>query len=357
MLNLNQRALAYLGEVSRRGSLRKAAAHLGIDASAISRQLKGLEEWLGVAVIERQGNGVRATPAGRLLVEHYHAQRTAEEAVLSQLMALQGLERGEVRIAVGEGFIADLISAPLQSFMAAFPGIELEVLMAGVNEAMALVKEDEVDLALLYAPPVDPLLHAHVETRQPLDLIVPPDHSLLTLDRSVVLGDLAGLPLGLMDNCFGMRQMVNLVAQQERVHLQARLRTNSVAVLKNFVRSGIGVTFMPELTVMEEIRHGDIRVLPMSHPGLAPRSSATPGANSPWRHRPASLTCAAACASSMPMPLAYSMNECCRKRNASDIASSTRQWLVSLWRITRRTGALPAPGRQRFRATITRSCP
>ncbi|GGY01889.1 transcriptional regulator [Litchfieldella qijiaojingensis] len=265
---LNQRALAYLGEVIRRGSLRKAAAYLDIDASAVSRQLKGLEECLGVAVLERHGNGVRATQAGRLLVEHYHAQRTAEEAVLSQLMALQGLERGEVRIAVGEGFIADLISAPLQSFMAAFPGIELEVLMAGVNEAISLVKDSEVDLALLYAPPVDPLLHPHVETRQPLDLIVPPEHPLLALGRPVTLADLTTWPLGLMDNCFGMRQMVNLVAQQERVHLQARLRTNSVAVLKNFVRSGIGVTFMPELTVMEEIRQGDIRVLPMAHQAL-----------------------------------------------------------------------------------------
>ncbi|MGM0701661.1 MAG: LysR family transcriptional regulator [Pseudomonadota bacterium] len=266
---LNPRALAYLGEVIRRGSLRKAATHLAIDASAISRQLKGLEEELGVAVVERHGSGVRATPAGRLLVDHYHSQRTAEEAVLSQLMALQGLERGEVRIAVGEGFISDLISAPLQSFMAAFPGIELEVLMAGVNEAMALVKEGEVELALLYAPPVDPLLQPHVETRQPLDLIVPPAHPLLSLGQPVGLADLAEWPLGLMDNCFGMRQMVNQVAQQERVHLRARLRTNSVAVLKNFVRSGIGITFMPELTVTEEVRQGDIRVLPLSYPALS----------------------------------------------------------------------------------------
>ncbi len=68
-----------------------------------------------------------------------------------------------------------------------------------------------------------------------------------------------------MDNPFGMRQMVNAVAHQERLHLHARLHTNSVAVLKNFVRSGIGVTFMPELTVAEEIQQGDIAVLPLAH--------------------------------------------------------------------------------------------
>ncbi|WP_151703064.1 LysR family transcriptional regulator [Nitrincola alkalilacustris] len=262
---LNQRALACLNEVVKRGSIRRAAAHLHIDASALSRHIKSLEEVLGVALCERQGNGMRPTEAGRLLVRHYHTQRSAEEVVLSQIMAIQGLARGEVRIAVGEGFLSDLIAAPLQSFMSAFEGIEIEVRMAGVNEAISLVKEMEVNLALLYAPPVDPQLTCHVETCHPLDLIVPPEHQLLSLERPLKLSDLQGLPLGLMDNPFGMRQMVNMVAQQERVHLHARLHTNSVTVLKNFVRSGIGVTFMPELTVAAEIQRGEIHALPMAH--------------------------------------------------------------------------------------------
>ncbi|WP_108444464.1 LysR family transcriptional regulator [Halomonas denitrificans] len=262
---LNTRALSYLSEVIRRGSLRKAATHLDVDVSAISRQIRHLEEHLDTRLLERHAGGIKVTEAGRLLVDHHHRQQAAEDAVISRLSALQGLVSGQVRIAVGEGFIGDLIAAPLQSFMNAYPGIELEVVMAGVNEAMALVKDREVELALLYAPPVDPLLTCHVETRQPLDLIVPVDHPLAALGRPARLQDLVGWPVGLIDNPFGMRQMVNAVAHQERVHLQARLHTNSVAVLKNFVRWGTGITFMPELTVAEEVRQGDITVLPMAH--------------------------------------------------------------------------------------------
>ncbi|MDI5891353.1 LysR family transcriptional regulator [Halomonas rhizosphaerae] len=266
---LNTRALSYLSEVIRRGSLRKAATYLGIDVSAISRQIRYLEEELDTRLLERHAGGIKVTEAGRMLVDHYHSQQAAEDAVISRLSALQGLVSGQVRIAVGEGFIADLISAPLQSFMTTYPGIELEVVMAGVNEAMALVKDREVELALLYAPPVDPQLTCHVETRQPLDLIVPTDHELAHCPRPVALQDLVRWSIGLMDNPFGMRQMVNAVAHQERIFLQARLHTNSVAVLKNFVRSGIGVTFMPELTVAEEIQQGDITVLPMAYPVLS----------------------------------------------------------------------------------------
>ncbi|MDN3523958.1 LysR family transcriptional regulator [Halomonas sabkhae] len=262
---LNQRALAYLGEVIRRGSLRGAATHLNVDVSAISRSIRLLEETLEVTVLERHAGGIKSTEAGRLLVDHYHAQRNAEEAVISQLHALQQLVSGEVRIAVGEGFIADLIDAPLQSFMTAYPGIDLAVEMAGVNEAMALIKNREADLALLYAPPIDPQLYCHVETRQPLDLIVPSHHPLVHRNTPVSLHEFAEWPLALMDKPFGMRQMVNAVAHQERLHLHARLHTNSVAVLKNFVRSGTGVTFMPELTVAEEIQQGEIAVLPLAH--------------------------------------------------------------------------------------------
>ena len=46
-----------------------------------------------------------------------------------------------MRLAVGEGFIADLISQPLQSFILRYPGIELEVRMAGANEGVALVRK------------------------------------------------------------------------------------------------------------------------------------------------------------------------------------------------------------------------
>lgn len=163
MIRLSQRALAYLNEVIHHGSLRRAAQHLNIDPSAISRQLASLEEHLGVRLLQRTPQGVAPTEAGELLVAHYRQQRANEEGVLSRLSALQGLRQGKVRLAVGEGFIADLISQPLQSFILRYPGIELEVRMAGANEGVALVKEDAVDLALVYAPVEDGELDVHVE--------------------------------------------------------------------------------------------------------------------------------------------------------------------------------------------------
>lgn len=266
---LNARALHYLAEVIRKGSVRRAAASLGVDATAISRRIKALEDEIGLELCERTASGMRATEAGELLVRHYQNQKTSEEAVMSRLDAMRGLHAGQVRIAVGEGFIADLIAAPLQTFLARHPGIALEVNMAGMHEAVQLLKEYDTDLALLYAPFHDQELLAHVDTRHPLHLIVSPHHELAGCKRPLELSDIQKYRLVLMGNQFGMGQLVSMVAQQEGVQLAPVLRTNSVAVSRQFALSGAGVTFMPEVTVQEDVRRGDLVVLPMRHSILA----------------------------------------------------------------------------------------
>jgi DNA-binding transcriptional LysR family regulator len=268
MPRINQRALAYLNEVIHFGSLRKAAQHLNVDPSAISRQLSVLEDELETRLLERTSQGVRPTEAGNMLVAHYRQQRANEQGVLSRLSDLQGVRQGSVRIAVGEGFIADLISQPLQSFILRYPGIDLEVRMAGANEALGLLKEDAVDLALVYAPAEDEALEIHVDTRQPLDLIIPPQHRLADYPGPIPMAALRGEALALIHNSTGMGQLAVVVAQLEHVELRPKLRTNSVAVLTNFVKSGIGVAFMPELTVSHELQAGNIRRLPLANLAL-----------------------------------------------------------------------------------------
>lgn len=262
---LNPKVLYYLSTIIRRGSMRKAASLIGVDVSAVSRQIRQLEETLDTKLLYRNSDGTKVTLAGQHLVEHYYSLRAAEEAVISRIAAAKDIVSGRVRIAVGEGFIADLISKPMHSFMATYPSIDLEIIMSGVDDATRLIKEGEVDLALLYAPSVDPLLMCHVETRQPLDLIVPAGHELTRENHPISFKEIIKWPIGLMNNSFGIRQMINAVAHQERVFFNARLHTNSVAVLTNFVLSGIGITFMPELTVAEEVQDEEIKIIPMPH--------------------------------------------------------------------------------------------
>jgi DNA-binding transcriptional LysR family regulator len=67
----------------------------------------------------------------------------------------------------------------------------------------------------------------------------------------------------LIDKSTGMGRLVSLMEEVNHLKLVPRLRTNSVSALTNFVVSGLGITFMPLLTVREEIKGKRIVVVPM----------------------------------------------------------------------------------------------
>lgn len=265
MNKLSPRALEYLNAVARFGSLRKAAAKLNVDPSAISRLLAVLEEEVGMPLWERSSRGSRITMAGSELLNHYRQTQASEIATLSRINDLRNLHTGAVKIAVGEGFIADLISAPLQDFISCYPGIQISVETAGANEAIMLIKDDQVDFGVVYACPQAADLHCHIQTSHPLDLIAPVNHPLVKENQAVNFKDICNYPLALIDSSFGMGRLVRLVEELEQVTLRPNLRTNSVTVLKKFVSSGLGITFMPRLTVTDEIKADTIRCVPINH--------------------------------------------------------------------------------------------
>lgn len=269
MQHLNPRALEYLNAVARFGTIRKAAARLNVDPSAVSRMLSQLEDVVEMTIWDRSNPKQPITAAGEELLRYFKKMQASEAATMSRLHDLVGLRAGEVRIAVGEGFISDLISSSLQSFLSAYPGIQISVEMAGALDAVQMLEDNEIDFAITYAPARHPKLNCLIEKRHPLDLIMPSDHPLSNTTAPLAIEDILNYPLALIDRSTGMGRLVSFVEEVSHVRLEPQLKTNSVAVLTNFVTSGMGITFMPKFTVIEEIRAGKISVISMEHPTLS----------------------------------------------------------------------------------------
>jgi DNA-binding transcriptional LysR family regulator len=96
------RIMRYVDEVARTGSIRKAADHLNVTASAVNRRIMDLEEELGAQLFERRPRGVRLTAAGELFVHYLREQDGSIERMKSQIEDLKGLRRGTVRIACSQ---------------------------------------------------------------------------------------------------------------------------------------------------------------------------------------------------------------------------------------------------------------
>ncbi len=92
MLNVNR--LRVLKEVAQRGSFSAAAQELSYTQSAVSQQIAALEEEVGMTLLERRPRGVRATPAGRMLVAHAEGILARLEAAETELVGDRGTARG-----------------------------------------------------------------------------------------------------------------------------------------------------------------------------------------------------------------------------------------------------------------------
>jgi DNA-binding transcriptional LysR family regulator len=240
------------------GSMRAAAEVLGIEPSSVSRQIAQLEATLAIALLERGRRGVQATEAGKLLLQYLHNQKIELETVMSEFDALRGLRRGQIDIALGDGFISDFIGNALAEFSATFPGVSYRLQSGSTAFVEHQIREDLAHFGLAYNARLDQGLQAKARAGQPLDLLVAPETDWAALPEPVSVRTLGQIPLALLLPGFGIGALVRDAESHHSIRFQAIVESNSIAVLRNFVRAGIGGTILPAFVVTSELADGSI---------------------------------------------------------------------------------------------------
>ena len=130
------------------GSFAKAADHLGRSTSAISAQLKKLEDQVDVAILRKSGRGMVLTPTGEILFGYAKRLLALNDEAAT---AVRGAElEGCVRLGLQEDFGENLLTEVLGSFVRAHPRIRVEARVARNAELLELVTSGRLDLALAW---------------------------------------------------------------------------------------------------------------------------------------------------------------------------------------------------------------
>ncbi|MBR8130809.1 LysR family transcriptional regulator [Burkholderia ambifaria] len=264
---LTDSRIVYFYEAVRCGTIRAAADWLDVAPSAVSRQIGLLEKELDATLVERHARGVTPTEAGRCVIEYFREQLAHRDDLISRLQELRGLKTGQVSLVLGEGFVSDLLAGPMQQFCRQFPGIRVNLDVGSTNDVIRKISNDEGEIGLVYNPPAEPKLVSRASKRQPMMAIVGPDfprrsHKVLTVQQ------LATYPLAATHPSYGTRQMMEAVEYAERVRLAPIITTNSFAILKEFVKSGLGISVMPAFAVAAELQAKELFAIEIAHPIL-----------------------------------------------------------------------------------------
>lgn len=267
--NLTESRIVYFFEAVRCGTIRAAADWLNVAPSAVSRQIGLLEGELGAVLIERHARGVKPTEAGQLVIEYFREQVAHKDDLLSRLQELRGLRTGHVNVVLGEGFVSDMLAGPMQTFCKQYPGIRVNLDLAGTNDVMRKVTEDEGEIGLVYNPPLDPKIVSRASKLQPMMAIVGPDFPRRGRDEAMTVEELASYPLAATHASYGTRQMLEAVEFAEKIRFDPVVTTNSITILKQFVKSGLGIVCLPAFAVSTEIDAGELFAIAIDHPILA----------------------------------------------------------------------------------------
>ncbi|NLA64444.1 MAG: LysR family transcriptional regulator [Leucobacter sp.] len=132
------------------GSLTAAAASLGLSQPAVSQRIKRVETRLSVPLIERQGRGIRLTTAGVILAEHARTVVAEIDAALAAIDDLRGERGGSLRLVGFPSASATIVPAIMRGLEAEAPEVSLQYREAEPPAAIAMLRDGEVDCALIF---------------------------------------------------------------------------------------------------------------------------------------------------------------------------------------------------------------
>jgi DNA-binding transcriptional LysR family regulator len=248
------------------GSITAAARNLGYTPSAISQQLSTLEKEAGTELLERNGRGVRATPAGMLLAEHAEVMSTQLSKAESALTELKEGRTGRLAIRYFATAGAALVPPAVAAVRREFPGIRLDLKLIEPAPPLRDVESGDADVAIVVFPqrdlPANGVQLVHL-LNDPYRVVLPRAHR-LARKRILDLAELADeswisteRPPGpcrdiMLNACGAAGFTPNFDVESE-----------DYQTAQGFVAAGLGVSLVPELglgtphpgVVVRKLRH------------------------------------------------------------------------------------------------------
>ena len=261
---LHSRKLQYINEIARCGSIRKAAARLNVASSAVNRQILALEEEFGAPIFERLPRGLRLTAAGELCVEHIREVLKDYERLESRIRQLKMPQAGKVSLVSTVGLASGPLPDIIARFIEAHPRMRLHLRNDAGTTTVNPVLTGEVDIGLGFNIPPTPGIRTLANFDIPIGAVLPPGHPLAADGGPIDLVDLVQERLVLAQPGTSLRNLINLMLSPVPLPVEPVLESNSSELLKQLVRSGIGVSLLNPLDVIAECRRGELVFRPLA---------------------------------------------------------------------------------------------
>ncbi|HEY7124246.1 MAG TPA: LysR family transcriptional regulator [Ktedonobacterales bacterium] len=244
--------------VAKWGNFTKAAEELGYAQSSVTTQIQKLEEQYGAVLFERCGRRMQPTQAGEVLLSYARQMLVLQEEARAQLAAQH---TGTIRIGTIETLAAFYLPPVLQAFRATYPRITLSLQAGTETSILQAVKEGDCDLGLLLDHlSLDPELVCLPLRKEEFVIVARPD-SPYGQRAEITVQELANAHILLTEEECTYRGLLLQELKQSGTPHQIVGAFGSLEAIKQCVMAGLGIAFLPLVTVQEEVAQGKLHAL------------------------------------------------------------------------------------------------
>ena len=242
---MNLRDLQYLVALAETRHFGRAALRCHVSQPTLSAQLRKLEEFLGVSLIERRPRRVGLTPAGEAVVERARRMLRDAEDIRALARASQDPLGGQLKLGLIPTLGPYLLPRVAPRIAKALPKLQLMLHEYQTAPLVERVVQGELDVAIL-ALPADTKGLVTRSLFAEAFLVAMPEHHRLTARKRLKIGDLAGEKLLLLEEGHCLRDQALEVCTKAGTEEQD-FRATSLETLRQMVAAGLGITLLPRL--------------------------------------------------------------------------------------------------------------
>ncbi len=251
--------------VTKLGSFTKAAEATFRTQSAISQQIKNLEEELGCQLLERIGKQkLRLTSAGEKFFKFSESILEKYNSVTEEIDEIKGLQMGHLRMAAPFTTLYHLFPITLKSYIKQFPNVELTILDRSQQDIIDLTKNGDIDFGLVLESNVQSDLTTLRWKKVRTFLMTPFGHP-LTKVKSVTLKQIGKYPLILPPTNLKYRSNLEERFQKLGIDYHIIMESSNVELSSLYVEMGLGISFATIVKDLPELKKRKLAFLSMDH--------------------------------------------------------------------------------------------
>jgi len=267
---MNLRDLEYIVALDKTRHFGKASALCNVSQPTLSAQVKKLEDYLGIAIFERDNKHVMITAQGRNIVEKAREIVNAADNLKDMARNMQAPEQRPLTLGAFPTLAPFLFPLAVPCLRRVFPKMQIFLTEEKTENLIQQLKDGSIDAALLALPVKEDVLESMPLFTEPFYAALPVTHPLAKLD-SIPLQALAHEDLLLLEEGHCLSGQTMEVCAWVGAQKFNTFRATSMETLRQMVGAGLGVTLVPKLAIPAQLQN-DIAYRPIDNTPVPERT-------------------------------------------------------------------------------------